>query len=151
MINGEEYPPDLFANGKRVKQFERLRIIGAEKADVVKSELLAMGSDAANTQIGYSMFNTLFLRAHNKIAREIRAAQGDSWDNDRVFAASRNVLMVLAIKLIIEEYINHISPWAFQFKFDPTRLPTRENGGARTGWRSSSTCCTGGTASFPPN
>ena len=119
-INGEEYPPDLFANGKRVKQFERLRIIGAEKDDVAKSELLAMGSDAANTQIGYSMFNTLFLRAHNKIAREIRAAQGDAWDNDRVFAAARNVLMVLTIKLIIQEYINHLSPWAFQFKFDPT-------------------------------
>ncbi len=119
-INGEEYPPDLFANGRRVKQFERLRIIGAEKDDVAKSELLAMGSDAANTQIGYSMFNTLFLRAHNKIAREIRAAQGDSWDNDRVFAAARSVLMVLAIKLIIQEYINHLTPWAFQFKFDPT-------------------------------
>jgi prostaglandin-endoperoxide synthase 2 len=119
-INGEEYPPDLFANGKRVRQFERLRIIGAEKDDVAKGELLAMGSDAGNTQIGYSMFNTLFLRAHNKIAREIRTAQGDAWDDDRVFAASRNVLVVLMIKLIIEEYINHISPWAFQFKFDPT-------------------------------
>jgi prostaglandin-endoperoxide synthase 2 len=119
-INGEEYPPDLYANGKRVKQFERLRIIGTEKADVAKSELLAMGSDAANTQIGYSMFNTLFLRAHNKIAREIRQAQGKSWEDDRVFAAARSVLMVLTIKLIIQEYINHLAPWAYQFKFDPT-------------------------------
>jgi prostaglandin-endoperoxide synthase 2 len=119
-INGEEYPPDLYADGKRVRQFERLRIIGTEKADVFKSELLAMGSDAANTQIGYAMFNTLFLRAHNQIAREIRKAQGTSWDDDRVFAATRNVLVVLMIKLIINEYINHISPWAFQFKFDPS-------------------------------
>jgi prostaglandin-endoperoxide synthase 2 len=120
VINGEEYPPDLFANGKRVTQFERLRVIGADKDDVSKSELFAMGSDAANTQIGYAMFNTLFLRAHNQIAREIRKAQCKAWDNDRVFAATRNVLVVLMIKLIIEEYINHISPWAYQFKFDPT-------------------------------
>jgi prostaglandin-endoperoxide synthase 2 len=123
LIKGEEYPPDLYAHGARVAQFESLRIIGTEKDAVDRGELLAMGSDAGNTQIGYSMFNALFLRAHNKLAREIRADQlerGDPWEDERVFAATRNALIVLTIKLVIEEYINHISPWAFQFKFDPT-------------------------------
>ncbi len=122
VIRGEEYPPDLYSNGNRVEQFEQLRIIGTDKDGVNRGELLAMGSDAGNTQIGYSMFNALFLRAHNKLAREIRAEQielGDEWDDDHVFAATRNVMIVMMIRLVIEEYINHISPWAFRFKFDP--------------------------------
>ena len=129
VINGEEYPPDLYRNGTRVKQFERLRIIGTDKYGVNRGELLAMGSDAGNTQIGYSMFNALFLRAHNKLARAIRAdqiARGDEWDDDQVFAATRNVLIVVMIKLVIEEYINHLSPWAFQFKFDPEGFEKRD-------------------------
>lgn len=128
--NGEEYPPSLFdTDGRRVKQFRDLRVIGISRKDpevtkpnVNKSDLLAMGSDTSNTQIGYAMLNTLFLREHNRIAREIRKAQkaaGEDWSDDRVFAATRSVLTVLLIKLVIEEYINHITPYHFQFRFDP--------------------------------
>jgi prostaglandin-endoperoxide synthase 2 len=77
-----------------------------------------MGSDAGNTQVGYSMLNTLFLREHNRIAREIAAANA-GWSDDRVFAAARSVLTVLLIKVVIEEYINHITPYHFRFRMDP--------------------------------
>ena len=115
---GAELPPDLYANGVRRPQFERLRVIRAKSIPIVDDNLLAMGSDAANVQIGYAMLNTLFLREHNRIAREIRDAH-DDWDPDRVFGAARNTLTVLLIKVVIEEYINHIHPYHFRFRLDP--------------------------------
>jgi prostaglandin-endoperoxide synthase 2 len=119
VINGEEFPPDLFdAHGNRVEQFKNLPVIGVDNPNVDRSQLLAMGSDTSNTQIGYAMINTLFLREHNRIAREIAAAN-PAWSEDRVFAAARNVLTVVLIKVLIEDYIFHISPYRFHFRFDP--------------------------------
>jgi prostaglandin-endoperoxide synthase 2 len=116
---GEELAPDLYAaDGSRVAQFADLRIVGTKKLKVDNAQLLAMGSDVSNTQIGYAMLNTLFLREHNRIAREL-AQDNPSWDEDRVFYAARSVLTVLLIKVVIEEYINHIHPYHFQFRLDP--------------------------------
>jgi prostaglandin-endoperoxide synthase 2 len=124
---GEELPPALYhANGERVAQFAGLRMIGttAKYKDVDKTQLLAMGSDAANTQIGYAMLNTLFLREHNRIAREI-AEENPAWSDDQIFAATRSVLTVLLIKVVIEEYINHIHPFHFEFRLDPRGFDKR--------------------------
>jgi prostaglandin-endoperoxide synthase 2 len=125
---GEEFPPDLFdAHGARVAQFAGLRMIGASEKykDIVdRSQLLAMGSDASNTQIGYAMLNTLFLREHNRIAREI-AEENPSWSDDRIFGAARSVLTVLLIRIVIEEYINHIHPFHFEFRLDPRGFDKR--------------------------
>ncbi len=120
-IAGEQYPPDLFgADGERAARFETLRVIGTKHVDVDNHQLLAMGSDVSNSQIGYAMLNTLFLREHNRIARELAGAPGSrDWSQDRIFAAARNVLTVLLIKVVIEEYINHIHPYHFQFRLDP--------------------------------
>jgi len=118
---GAELPPALYdAAGTRLDRFATLRTVGEKKQDdeVDKTQLLGMGSDAGNTQVGYAMLNTLFLREHNRIAREIAAANA-SWSDDRVFAAARSVLTVLLIKVVIEEYINHITPYHFRFRMDP--------------------------------
>ena len=116
---GAELPPDLYdAQGNRVDQFADLRVIRPKKP-IDNAELLAMGSDAANIQIGYSMLNALFLREHNRIAREIAATNPD-WEPDRVFGAARSVLTVLLIRIVIEEYINHIHPYRFSFRLDPS-------------------------------
>lgn len=115
---GEELPPDLYdADGARVGQFADLRVVGTKKAHVDNAQLLAMGSDVSNSQIGYAMLNTLFLREHNRIAREI-ARDNPKWDEDRVFYAARSVLTVLLIRVVIEQYINHIHPFHFQFRLD---------------------------------
>ena len=122
---GEEIPPALYSTaGVRLARFETLRTVGEKKDDVDKTQLLAMGSDAGNTQIGYAMLNTLFLREHNRIAREI-ADTNKRWPEDRVFAAARSVLTVLLIKVVIEEYINHITPYHFRFRLDPNGFHKR--------------------------
>ena len=114
-IDGEEYPPALFGNGPT--NYTGLPAIGARDTPR-PDEFLAMASDAANTQIGYAALNTLFLRAHNTIADQI-AENHTGLSKREVFHATRNVLIVLTIKLVIEKYINHITPWRFRFRFDP--------------------------------
>jgi prostaglandin-endoperoxide synthase 2 len=109
-LNGQCPPP--------LAEIPELPTIGAKDPRANHDELLAMGSDAANTQIGFAMLNTLFLRVHNWLADRIAAAHPQLSDR-RVFDATRNVLIVLTIKLVLEEYINHITPWRFRFRFDP--------------------------------
>jgi prostaglandin-endoperoxide synthase 2 len=64
------------------------------------------------------MINVLFLREHNRLARGL-AGEHPRWDDDRLFETARGILTVLLIKLTIEEYINHIAPYPFQFRFRP--------------------------------
>lgn len=122
---GEELPPDLYdADGARIEQFARLRVIGPKHTSVDNRQLLAMGSDVSNSQIGYSLLNTLFLREHNRLAVELAEAN-PAWPEDRIFAATRSVLTVLLIKAAIEDYINHIHPYHFRFKLDPRGFDTQ--------------------------
>jgi prostaglandin-endoperoxide synthase 2 len=60
----------------------------------------------------------LFLREHNRLAAAIERAH-PSWDDERVFQTCRNTVIVLFIKIVVEEYINHISPTPFRFEVDP--------------------------------
>ena len=64
------------------------------------------------------MMNTLFLREHNRLAGELEKVNTD-WDEEHVFQVSRNILIVLFIKLVVEEYVSHISP-SVNFTADPS-------------------------------
>ena len=77
-----------------------------------------MGSDTGNLQIGFVLMNVLFLREHNRIARMLEKEYG--WDDERLFQTTRNILTVILIKLVVEEYINHISPYHLKLLADPT-------------------------------
>ena len=119
MINGEEYPCYYFdENGTVRSEYEGLPIIILPDLDQErKTAIFAMGADRANIHPGYVMFNTLFLREHNRIS-ELLAATYPNWDDERLFQTSRNIMIVLLMKVVVDEYINHISPYNFRFKFD---------------------------------
>jgi prostaglandin-endoperoxide synthase 2 len=111
-INGEEYPPALYdLAGQVLAEFGDLDPpLGVDSMPLqIKRQLFALGGDRANSSVGTMMMGTLFLREHNRLAGVIAAAHPD-WDDNRVFETARNVVIVLYIKLVVEEYINHISP-----------------------------------------
>lgn len=125
----EEYAPSLFAADGKVKpEFDKLDLpkglTNFEKnvpARVYKKRLasiFAFGGDRANAVPQVAMLNTLFLREHNRLASLIEIANPD-WDDDRVFETARNTVIVLFIKITVEEYINHISPYNFSLRADP--------------------------------
>lgn len=122
-ISGEEYSPFLYEpDGVTVKtEFDRLdEPLGLDKCpNTLRSKLFATGGDRVNSAPQVAMINTLFLREHNRLAQEMGKENPD-WDDERVFQTARNTAIVLFIKIVVEEYINHISPTPFRFLADPS-------------------------------
>ena len=156
-IGGEEYPAYLFEpNRVCVKQeFHGLSYIDPVTADFrkpldspfntpkLKSKLFASGLERGNSTIFYSAINTVFLREHNRLCREI-AARNPDWDDDQLFETARATNIVQLLRVIIKDYINHLS--ATQLKF-VLRLDLLRNriGIARTGYVLNSIFCIVGT------
>lgn len=123
MINGEEYPPYAYdAGGTKKPEFSKVPDAPTKlRPDFSPEELskfFAVGSDTANLQLGFVLMNVLFFREHNRVAR-VLAEKYPGWDDDRLFETARNVLIVLLIKIVVEEYINHITPYHFPFRANP--------------------------------
>ena len=127
VIDGEEYAPFYYRGDEVAEEFIHLpKMMGLdlwkrsqhESYERNKGTLFAFGGERSNTQTGFAMFNTLFLREHNRIAGEM-ARRNPTWDDERLFQTARNVMIVLLMKIVIEEYINHIAPYHFQFRVDP--------------------------------
>ncbi len=125
VLSGEEYPPFYYQDPEKgiVKPefaglYEPLNDEKRLPAEA-KAMLFAMGVERANIQVGYVMLNTLCLREHNRLC-DVLARSYPNWDDERLFQTARNILMVEIMKIVIEEYINHITPYAFQFIMDPS-------------------------------
>jgi prostaglandin-endoperoxide synthase 2 len=118
-IGGAEYPPFMFEGGKVKPEFAALSVVRPGQIPPDRFDtLFATGSDTTNSQIGFVILNVLFLREHNRLAG-LLAREYPDWDDERLYATARNVLIVLLIKIVIEEYINHIAPYLFRFGADP--------------------------------
>jgi prostaglandin-endoperoxide synthase 2 len=130
-INGEEYPQHLCSLGVPKREFDRLLpVFGFDKLTLAqKNEVFAMGSDTRN--LGFTAFNVLFLREHNRIAEEL-ASTYPEWDDDRLFATARMILIVVLMKIVVEEYINHINSFYFKFSLQP--LSFRNEPWQRPNW-----------------
>jgi prostaglandin-endoperoxide synthase 2 len=122
-INGEEFPLYLYQNGQLKPQFSLITVVERERLTVEQlDKLFAMGSDTSNLQVGFVMHNVLFLREHNRIAGLLATAY-PGWDDERLFATTRNILTVLLMKIVVEDYINHITPTIFELSLEPRSFP----------------------------
>ena len=84
-----------------------------------RAALFAFGGERANSTAFTAAINTLFLREHNRICTDLER-NNPGWDDERVFQTARNINIVLLIKLVVEEYVNHISPNWMRLLADPT-------------------------------
>jgi prostaglandin-endoperoxide synthase 2 len=129
-LDGEEYPEFLFmprepgTDAPLVPQphFEGLHdlsfltdVLLRDATDAHKATFFAVGLEHGNSTIGNTVMNVVFLREHNRVAG-ILATEHPSWDDERVFQTTRNILIVLLLKLVVEEYIVHIAPFEFPLK-----------------------------------
>jgi prostaglandin-endoperoxide synthase 2 len=81
--------------------------------------IFAVGGDRVNSTPFSAMMNTLLLREHNRLAGELEA-RNPAWDDERVFQTARNIMIPIFIKIVIEHYINHITPLPFGLHADPS-------------------------------
>jgi prostaglandin-endoperoxide synthase 2 len=134
-IDGQEYPPFLFertpGGSFAVKpEFKGLHgedwlldVLLAGVSDRQKDLFFAVGLEHGNSTAGSTALDVLFLREHNRIAG-LLADEYDSgrerpvWDrrmnvadlDERLFQTTRLIMVVLLLKLVVEEYIRHIAP-----------------------------------------
>lgn len=123
-INGEEYAPYYYHDDGKTRKEEFAEVpsplrLPAEWPTEKKATLFAFGGERANSTPQTAMLNTLFLREHNRLAGLLER-QYPNWDDERVFQTARNVVMVELLKIVVEEYVNHITPYHFQFVTDPS-------------------------------
>jgi len=119
VLNGEEFPPHLY-DAKRQKRFSQVRVAREEEAKDRWADLFAIGTDTGNVQLGHVLMNVLFLREHNRIARELQERYR-SWDDERLFETARAILIAIHLRVVVEEYINHITPYHFRFRMPAIR------------------------------
>jgi prostaglandin-endoperoxide synthase 2 len=136
-IGGREFPPRYFEADGRVKpRFDGLVLTypgsdrklvasgvvapGAEPAIVPpdldarrRQSLFALGLPRGNIHWGLVMMSTVFLREHNRLAGLLREHR-PHWSDDEVFQTARNTLTVMLLKVVLRDYINHISPLRFR-------------------------------------
>jgi prostaglandin-endoperoxide synthase 2 len=122
-IDGAEFPQFLFAprapgeplavkpefQGLHDERFLIDVILGGASAEHA-DHVFAVGLEHGNSTIGQTMMNVVFFREHNRVAGLLADAYPE-WDDDRLFETTRNVLIVLILKLIVEQYIKHIAPF----------------------------------------
>ena len=132
-FNGEEYPPFLFSNGVLDPSFSELdpplglreilensdgnEPLVSKAANILRDNLFAVGGDRVNSAPQISLMNTLWLREHNRLANEL-GFQNTTWSDDQVFETARNIVIAQFIKIVVEDYINHIAPIAIPLTAD---------------------------------
>ncbi|HWF75379.1 MAG TPA: peroxidase family protein [Solirubrobacteraceae bacterium] len=125
MIGGEEFPRFLCEEGVIKPEFSLLSVVRFEDLTTEqRDQLFAMGSDTSNLQVGFIAHNVLFLREHNRIARML-GDEYPGWDDERLFATTRNILTVMLMKIVLEDYINHITPTIFKLSLEPQDFPNQ--------------------------
>ena len=130
-INNEEYPLFFYENAETGAIKEEFKNLYTPLNDEVrlspdrKAKLFAMGVERANVQIGYVMLNVICLREHNRVC-DLLAKAYPSWDDERLFQTARNILIVTIMKIVIEDYVNHITPYHFNVILDPQSFPNEK-------------------------
>ncbi|WP_419904966.1 peroxidase family protein [Kiloniella sp.] len=122
MVGTEEYPDNLFGDDGEVKpEYGKLPYVKDNRYKGIlkrfgdpenrKENYFATGLERGNSTVGYTAISTLFLREHNRLCDELNA-RNPAWngDDERLFQTARNINITLLLKIVIEDYINHISP-----------------------------------------
>lgn len=144
-IGGEEFPVFLFEPrrpgeplvvkpefcGLHDETF-LIDVILGDASESHKDAVFAVGLEHGNSTIGQTAMNVVFFREHNRIARVLEQEYPE-WDDARLFDTTRNVMIVLTLKLVVEQYIRHIAP----FDFPLETVPFHADGGR---WNRSNWC-----------
>jgi prostaglandin-endoperoxide synthase 2 len=84
----------------------------------LRSKLFLTGLVRGNVTPFYSAINIIFMREHNRLCREM-ARRYPTWDDNRLFETARNTNIVQLLKIIVEDYINHLSSAHFKVFVEP--------------------------------
>ncbi|MCH7600240.1 MAG: hypothetical protein IH973_10835 [Myxococcales bacterium] len=142
LIDGEEYGEFLFERGEGgnailKKEFLTLydevnfKRVFDDLTDEQRLRCFAVGLEHGNSTLGNVLMNTLFLREHNRLARLLKKTHSD-WSGDQIFETARNINIVLLLKIVVQDYVRHIS--GFDVPLEVTPGLAEEEDWYRTNW-----------------
>ncbi|CAL1594456.1 unnamed protein product [Knipowitschia caucasica] len=111
MLKGEMYPPTV----------EEVGVDMHYPPHVPPTQRFAVGHEAFGLVPGLMMYATIWLREHNRVCDVLREIH-PTWDDERLFQTARLILIGETIKIVIEDYVQHLSGYNFKLKFDPELL-----------------------------
>ncbi len=116
---------------------------------IPEEQRFAVGHEAFGLVPGLMMYATIWLREHNRVCHIMKQEHPD-WDDERIFQTTRLILIGESwkssetflifitlwrnsifplflfpgetIKIVIEDYVQHLSGYNFKLKFDPELL-----------------------------
>ncbi|KAJ8409496.1 hypothetical protein AAFF_G00228970 [Aldrovandia affinis] len=111
VLDGEIYPPTV----------KQAQVEMHYPPHVPEEHRLAVGHEAFGLVPGLMMYATIWLREHNRVCNIMKEEHPD-WDDERLFQTTRLILIGETIKIVIEDYVQHLSGYHFKLKFDPELL-----------------------------
>ncbi|XP_049909744.1 phosducin-like protein [Epinephelus moara] len=111
LVDGEMYPPTVAKAPIRMSY----------PPGIPPEAQMAIGQEVFGLLPGLGMYATLWLREHNRVC-DILKAEHPTWDDEQLFQTTRFIIIGETIKIVIEEYVQHLSGYLLQLKFDPALL-----------------------------
>nr|XP_045012027.1 prostaglandin G/H synthase 1 isoform X2 [Jaculus jaculus] len=111
VLNGEVYPPSV----------EEAQVLMRYPPGVPPRNQMAVGQEVFGLLPGLVLYATIWLREHNRVC-DLLKAEHPTWDDEQLFQTTRLILIGETIKIVIEEYVQHLSGYFLQLKFDPELL-----------------------------
>ncbi|XP_004613835.2 prostaglandin G/H synthase 2 [Sorex araneus] len=111
IIDGEMYPPT-------VGETQAAMIYPPHVPEHLR---FAVGQELFGMVPGLMMYATIWLREHNRVCDVLRQEHPE-WGDEQLFQTSRLILIGETIKIVIEDYVQHLSGYNFKLKFDPELL-----------------------------
>ncbi|KAM9068569.1 prostaglandin G/H synthase 1 isoform 1-T1 [Sarcophilus harrisii] len=111
MVDGEMYPPSVAETQVSMKY----------PANVPEAQQMAVGQEVFGLLPGLMMYATIWLREHNRVC-DILRDEHPTWNDEQLFQTTRLILIGETIKIVIEDYVQHLSGYFLKLKFDPELL-----------------------------
>uniref|UniRef100_A0A8C4N284 Prostaglandin G/H synthase 1 n=1 Tax=Equus asinus TaxID=9793 RepID=A0A8C4N284_EQUAS len=111
MLNGEMYPPTV----------EQAPVLMHYPRGIPPQSQMAVGQEVFGLLPGLMLYATLWLREHNRVC-DLLKTEHPTWDDEQLFQTARLILIGETIKIVIEEYVQQLSGYFLQLKFDPELL-----------------------------
>ncbi|XP_061586115.1 prostaglandin G/H synthase 1-like [Cololabis saira] len=111
LIDGEMYPPTV----------AEVPVHMVYPESFPNEQRLAIGQEVFGLLPGLTMYATMWLREHNRVC-DILKVEHPTWDDEQLYQTTRLIIIGEIIKIIIEEYVQHLSGYLLKLKFDPSLL-----------------------------
>ncbi|XP_041126949.1 prostaglandin G/H synthase 2-like [Polyodon spathula] len=111
MIDGEMYPPTV----------KEAQVDMHYPPHVPEEHKFAVGHEVFGLVPGLMMYATIWLREHNRVC-DILKQEHPEWEDEQLFQTTRLIMIGETIKIVIEDYVQHLSGYHFKLKFDPELL-----------------------------